>query len=163
MFYFTSKNFLIRKHYQCKECHRKMVLKSYHATEGKLKQKNRYAKFSEEKRLAHLAVCKNRYWDNVPKTIWENAKDRATRNNIEFTIMIEDIKVPNLCPLLNVPFKPGTKENKWYTWSLDRIDSTKGYTKENIQVVTYLANTMKNKASKEELINFANNILKLMT
>lgn len=163
MFYFNSKHFLIRKNYQCKTCHKQKAMESYYRTDGKLRQKNRYAAFTKEQKESHSNLCKSRYWDNIPKTIWENAKDRAIKNNIEFTIKIEDIIVPELCPLLNVSFVPGNKENKWYTWSLDRIDSTKGYTKENIQVVTYLANTMKNKASKEELITFANNILKLMT
>ena len=163
LFYYTSKHFIIRKNYQCKVCHKSKVKESYLKTDGKLRQRIRYNSFTPEKKKAHSEECKSRYWDNIPKTIWENAKDRATRNNIEFTIIIEDIIVPKLCPLLNVPFKPGTKENKWYTWSLDRIDTTKGYTKDNIQVITYLANTMKNKASKKELISFATNILKLMT
>lgn len=39
--------------------------------------------------------------------------------------------------------------------SIDRIDSTKGYTKDNIQVISSKANTMKSNASVEELRMFA--------
>lgn len=159
----TSKTFLVKKEYQCKKCHLIKVKESYIRAEGKEKQRLRYKNLPPDKKLEHSLKCKSRYWDNIPKTIWENARDRALRYNIEFDLKLEDLIIPEKCPLLDVPFKGGTKEDKWFTWSLDRIDSTKGYTKDNVMVITYLANTMKNKASKEQLISFSKNILKLMT
>lgn len=49
---------------------------------------------------------------------------------------------------------------KW-TPSIDRIDATKGYTKDNIQVISKQANAMKWDSTKEELVEFAKGVLAL--
>ena len=41
-----------------------------------------------------------------------------------------------------------------YTASLDRIDSEKGYVKENVRFVAVIANFSKNKFSDEDVIDF---------
>lgn len=64
------------------------------------------------------------------------------------------------CPLLEVPFVAGEKGNYEYTPSLDRIDPNKGYVKGNVWVITKRANTMKNNATRAELLKFADNIYK---
>jgi len=43
--------------------------------------------------------------------------------------------------------------------SIDAINPKKGYTPDNIQVLSMKANAMKNSASQEELLQFANWIL----
>lgn len=40
------------------------------------------------------------------------------------------------------------------------IDPTKGYIKGNVEVMSSLANTMKSKATPEQLLHFAQEILK---
>jgi hypothetical protein len=44
--------------------------------------------------------------------------------------------------------------------SLDKIDPEKGYVKGNVMWMSQLANAMKNNATKEELKQFANWVLK---
>lgn len=45
--------------------------------------------------------------------------------------------------------------------SLDRIDSSRGYTKDNVRVISYLANLMKSYATEEELVMFATGVLSM--
>lgn len=87
--------------------------------------------------------------------MWAGAKGRASKSGLEFNIDKEDIIIPDICPVLKTPFE----RNTYYTMSLDRIDSSKGYIKGNVQVLSFKANVMKNSASKEELIKFAEWIL----
>lgn len=88
------------------------------------------------------------------------AKYRAEQKGIEFDIDIDDIIIPDKCPILECDFVYGTSNNYSYSPSLDRIDNSKGYIKGNIQVISSKANTMKNSATQEELVKFCKNILR---
>lgn len=74
--------------------------------------------------------------------LYYRAKRRAKVKGLDFTIQESDIKIPDLCPvfgtLMDIP-------------SLDRIDSSKGYTPDNIEVISNRANMLKNNATLEEM------------
>lgn len=89
-----------------------------------------------------------------------NAKERAIKYGYEFDIKDSDIVIPDKCPLLDVPFIIGEKGNYEYTPTIDRIDNNRGYTKDNIWVITKKANAMKNSASFSELHTFCTNVLR---
>ena len=85
------------------------------------------------------------------------AKSRAKKDNIEFNISIDDIIIPAICPILEIPLikftgKSGGRKN---SPSLDRINPNFGYIKGNIMVISHLANQMKSNANIEELIKFS--------
>jgi len=88
------------------------------------------------------------------------ARTRATQKNMEFTISKEDIIIPDKCPLLGIDIIPNAKDRK-HSPSLDRIDSNRGYTPDNIWVVSSRANTLKNDASLQELQTLVENLQKL--
>lgn len=90
--------------------------------------------------------------------MWKQAKHRAKfdYDGMEFTIEVSDIVIPETCPYMRVPF---IALDKKYGHSLDRIDSTKGYTPDNIQVLSRIANIMKNNATEQELLSFAKGVL----
>lgn len=102
--------------------------------------------------------------DNIPKNIEKEiclrSKNNAKKRKCEFNLKPEDIVIPTHCIYLNLKLSFNKKDNKEpFYYSIDRIDSTKGYIKGNVQIISLLANTMKNCATKEQLINFANGIL----
>jgi hypothetical protein len=102
--------------------------------------------------------------EEYAKHLWISARGSSKRRGKEFTISIEDIKIPELCPFLGIPLT--CIRGKGYfssNASIDRIDSTKGYVKDNIQVISRKANLMKNDATKEQLIAFASGIMCLFS
>jgi hypothetical protein len=91
----------------------------------------------------------------------QRAKRRCVNNGREFNIEIEDIVIPEYCPILGIKLKENSGRSGAYrdSPSLDRIDNSKGYTRDNIQVLSQLANAMKSHATNEELLKFAHWII----
>lgn len=72
------------------------------------------------------------------------AQSRARKKGIEFNIQLSDIVLPELCPVLGIPMKKNDNKCKDSSYSLDRVDNSKGYIKGNIQVISNKANILKN-------------------
>ena len=103
---------------------------------------------------------KKEYWQRNPEfRLFDSARTRAKKKGFEFTITREDVVIPEMCPLLGVPLvwdvNDPRADNKP---SLDRIDSTKGYTPDNIQVVSWLANKIMSSATDEQVIKLARSL-----
>jgi len=83
------------------------------------------------------------------------ARSRAKRFCLPFNITKEDVIIPEYCPILKV--KLGVAESKVApsSPSLDRIVPELGYIKNNVQVISHKANTMKSNATIAELLLFA--------
>jgi hypothetical protein len=85
--------------------------------------------------------------------LWKHARDRAKEKGLEFTITPEHVHnaMVERCPVLDVELKPLDKSYWDASPSLDRIDSSKGYTPENIWVISARANRIKSDATLGEL------------
>lgn len=94
--------------------------------------------------------------------LYHSCKANARKRNIPFQLQIEDIKIPKTCPYLGIPITNIYGKGRQQTnASLDRIDSTKGYSSDNIQIISDLANRMKQEATPEQLLAFAKGILSI--
>jgi ribosomal protein L37AE/L43A len=92
-------------------------------------------------------------------------KTRAIERGHSFNLDLADIVIPETCPILGTPlvvFK-GRSGGQPNSPALDRIDNSKGYVKGNIMVMSHLANMMKSSATEDELVMFANWIIKTYT
>jgi hypothetical protein len=88
-------------------------------------------------------------------------KGRAKKRGLEFTLKLEDVIVPEYCPILGIKLEHSTGHGgKIHSPSIDRIDNARGYTPDNIQVISTLANQMKSSATPEQLLMFAEWVLK---
>lgn len=80
-----------------------------------------------------------------------NARGRAAKNGVPFTITAGDIVVPAFCPILGIPLVFGDVVHSDNSPSLDRIRPALGYVPGNVQVISNRANRIKSDATPEEL------------
>ena len=122
--------------------------------------KERLREYTKQRRLKYKEQFNSfnkEYRKQYPeKYLLSAVKSRAKKYNIQFNLTEEDIVIPEYCPVFGYKLETHNKSGPSRTSpSVDRIDPTKGYTKGNIQIISHQANTMKNNASKEELLLFA--------
>jgi len=148
----AAKNYYERNKDKCRE-----IVKKW-----KEQNKERDSNNRQKWRLNNPERIKQSRENNIETMLYISAKARAAKANMEFTITKDDIKIPEVCTYLKYPItrKLGAGRIKTNP-SLDRIDSTKGYSKNNIQVISNLANRMKSNATKEELIQFSKSVLEM--
>lgn len=102
---------------------------------------------------AHLRSYRAQWLrDNPERRILHQTKCKAKKEGTRFNLTLEDITIPAACPVFGTSFD---KHDKLRSTSVDRIDNSKGYIKGNVQIISGLANVMKNKATPNQLRRFA--------
>ena len=90
----------------------------------------------------------------IKKVILNKAKRRSKQKNIEFNLTLADlIKIKNnTCPILGceILYKSGVDYKR--SASLDRIDPNKGYVPDNVKIVSFEGNALKNKNNIDSII-----------
>jgi len=136
---------------KCKFCGGKIPFNSNKNIKQCGKCKSTYA------RLRKL-ISYSKYREKDPilwykKRMLMSAKMRSKKKGLDFNLVIDDIIIPERCPILDiplvVPIEKGKKTKN--TPSLDRIDNSKGYIKGNVAVISDRANQKKNNSTIEEL------------
>lgn len=152
--FYNAKSFKDGKTYECKQC---MTFYRVKNKERNIAYQKRIHKENPEK----FRENDRKYWRdlNPSQKLLQQGRNRSKRKNIPFNLEKEDIVIPTKCPLLECAFVIGKKYAYPYTHSLDRIDNEKGYIKGNVQVICMKANSMKNSATKKELLTFAKNVI----
>ena len=90
------------------------------------------------------------------------AKNRAKQKGVPFDITADDVEMVTVCPYLGIELKQNLNEKgpSHNSPTIDRIIPEKGYVKGNVQLISHKANAMKHNATPEELIRFAEHIMK---
>lgn len=98
-----------------------------------------------------------RLWQN---TLVHESKNRKHENNLT----VQDInemfdKQDGLCYWFKIPLIPSNSKKHPQQPSLDRLDTTKGYTKENVVLSCYAANIGRNETDLDAWEKFLNLLL----
>jgi len=148
----------------------------------KLKSEFSKRRYSKDGLSYQCKSCLKEFQDNMcPFKKWFSKKNyNAKVRGIEFTIEPTDIpgvkiewynlgtqgsrdtwkaiEYLKVCPVLKIKLDwgmSGRTGDRTKSPSLDRIDSTKGYIKGNVRIISNLANSMKNNATPEQLNQFS--------
>ena len=84
------------------------------------------------------------------------ARSRAQRSGIEFSLELQDISIPEFCPVLGIPIRIGEGRQAGSP-SLDRIVPSWGYMPDNVRVISDHANRLKSDHSLKKLRELAAN------
>ena len=119
--------------------------------------------------------CSKRCWgiayrtskEGWAKSLVARCKSRAKNKNIEFDLDINFVlwlfeEQNGKCAITNLDIRFDNKFSgkiDQYRGSIDRIDSSLGYTKDNAQIVCSQVNIMKHQSSTEELLFWAKKIV----
>ena len=163
----------------CKTCDVELNFKKFRKIKA-LKKGPKKGKFigwtdiEGKKRFTTCTQCEKdrfnkRYRVNpIPQLIY-GFRNRAKKQNVPFDLTIEDMKdliknAADVCPALGVKMeiaKLFANDNN-YSPSFDRIDPKKGYTKNNIVIVSTRANRIKSDATIDEIRKVADFYEKLL-
>lgn len=89
--------------------------------------------------------------ENLDWELWHKAKKRSEKAGLPFDIDRSDVKIPDTCPVLGIPIfiTKGTIGDNSPT--IDKVIPEKGYTKDNIVVMSARANRIKCDATLDEI------------
>ena len=144
---------------------RKRSRKYYHAHSDVCKTRGReWKKQNPESGRTNRALYVKKHPDRVKATkakcysevpidtaLWRAARCRAKRNNIPFSIDMEDVIVPLICPVFGITLMRGSGKQVAESPTLDRVEASLGYVKGNVRVISWKANRLKSDASLEDL------------
>lgn len=83
--------------------------------------------------------------------MWIRTRNSARQRGIRFAIQKTDIILVDTCPILGLEIDYTNKDPARKP-SLDRLDNSRGYEKDNIHVISLRANILKRDATPDELI-----------
>lgn len=150
--WYRVKNYI----YKCNEC-----LKTEKRESARLYRKKNPNKSNERSRKYNCKLKKENPKKYTSRQMYSSAKKRSIALGKNFDLTTDYILTicPDKCPVFGFELKYGGGDKTKSSASLDRLDSSEGYTKENVQVVSMLANLMMSNATKDEQVIFAKWVL----
>lgn len=155
---FIKKGISLQGHKLCSGCKKELPItafsKSYSSVDGMT--------YTCQKCIR----ARNNTKHNLLKKMLRGAKERSLQNNLNFNLDFDFlVQISNIknCPVFGIPLeweinpdKKDVHKNKNNRPSLDRINSQHGYTKDNVKIISWRANKLKNESTIKELLEIIN-------
>lgn len=136
-------------------------------TETKLNKPTPHGLIQREKSYLRRFFMTYDDYNNLSKTeqkllkkrifMWQRKKYWADRHSVPFNLKFNDIVWPDKCPVLGFKLNYfSDKSSQHDRASFDRLDSTKGYVKGNVVIISFRANHLKSDGTVEEIEKILN-------
>src|SRR5216684_3279553 len=122
---------------------------------------------AEKYKKSHPEVGTKSYRTAREKRPWEwpliNARGRSQKKGFAFDLTREwcEAKWTGTCALSGLPFSFGSQDHHPFSPSIDRIESSKGYTQDNCRFVLFAVNSFKGTGTDEQMLEIANALILL--
>ena len=130
-------------HQTCESCREAKLLNNYNFAPDNLKVcKECRRVYDKEYRKKH-----------IKNFMFLAAQKRAKESNLDFNLTLEDLPdiLPEYCPVLGIQMEVNSELRADNSFSLDRIDNSKGYVKGNVDIISWKANRLKSNATPIDL------------
>jgi hypothetical protein len=137
------------------DCGVRKLIRGYHLRQGRILSCGCYLAENTSRRFS-----KHGLHGTPSESLVRSARARAKKHSLAFDLEVKDIHIPEFCPLLGVRIEQnlGRRGPTPKSPSIDRILPDKGYTKDNVWVISHKANTIKSNATVSELRMIADNL-----
>jgi hypothetical protein len=138
-----------RRH-ACRKCEAKM------RKEWRDDHKEAIAQYQHDYRIQNIEKnrayrCKNYHKHRDVKMV-AAARRRAKQKGLAFSITVDDVSIPEYCPVLGIKIKHNYKKMQIDSSpTIDRCIPELGYVRGNVRVISWRANRLKSNATPEEL------------
>lgn len=148
-----------------REYHQRPDVKDRSNASAKLRYENggkaqKKAYDTERRKDPAFVAHRREYLAERRKTRWAKVKIKelqcsARRRGLAFCLEETDLMLPEKCPVLGIKLRVGKGVQGPASPSVDRIDTTKGYVRGNVVVVSSRANSLKGSATLDEMKKIA--------
>ena len=156
----------------CRKCVRAYIKQKGYATyqyrgpEQQRQAMRSYRKTTKNKEYeASYRKAYLKSFDGKASKLLSSSKHRAKRKNIEHTLTLSWVKehlAPMVCAASGIPFTFHIEEDRTrapFSPSIDRVDSSKGYTQDNCQIVCLIYNVAKGEGNHSDVMTLAKALL----
>lgn len=130
----------------CVVCHKDITgITNYQATLCSVLCRSRRDVLRNPIRIKEYAVKWRQ--NNREKHLLKGIQHRAKKRGLDFNLTLSDIKIPEYCPVLGIKITNDYSGAHNSAPSVDRIDNSRGYTTDNIRIISLKANRLKSDAT----------------